>query len=50
MQDKGRALGAIGKMGAFASGEKTAYYVVAECDVKGTAFDPSDKVKVKVES
>jgi hypothetical protein len=50
LKDMGGAMGAIGKLGAFASGEKTEYYVVAVCDVKGTAFDPSDKLKVKVES
>lgn len=49
LADKGGALGAVGKLGAFASATKQEYYVVAECDVKGAAFDPSDKVKVVIE-
>jgi sporulation-control protein spo0M len=48
LQDMGGVLGAVGKLGAFASGEKLEYYVVAECDVKGTPFDPTDKVEVQV--
>ena len=48
LADKGGVLGAVGKFGAFASGEKLEYYVVSVCDVKGTAFDPSDRVKVTV--
>lgn len=48
LKDKGGMLGAVGKFGAFAAGEKVAYYVTADCDVKGTALDPSDKVKVVV--
>jgi len=46
LADKGGMMGAVGKLGAFTSSEKIAYYLVSECDVKGTAFDPSDRVKV----
>lgn len=48
LADKKGALGAVGKLGAFASAQKIKYYVVAECDVKGTALDPSDKKEIKV--
>jgi sporulation-control protein spo0M len=48
LKDKGGMLGAVGKLGAFATGEKIAYYVSADCDVKGTALDPGDKVQVVV--
>jgi hypothetical protein len=46
-QEKG-VLGAIGKIGAFASNDKFEYYVKAEADVKGTPFDPTDKVTITV--
>ena len=46
LKDAGGALGAVGKLGAFASAEKIEYYIVAECDVKGTAMDPSARSKV----
>ena len=48
LADQKGALGALGKMGSFASGEKFAYCVVAKCDVKGTALDPSAKSTVKL--
>lgn len=48
LADKGGMLGAVGKLGAFASGEKLEHYIIAECDVKGTPLDPSDRVKVQV--
>jgi len=48
LKDLGGVLGAVGKLGAFASGEKVEYFVVAECDVKGTALDPSDRVEVTI--
>lgn len=48
LADKGGVLGAVGKLGAFASREKREYFVISECDVKGTAFDPSDRFKVSV--
>jgi hypothetical protein len=46
LKDQGGVLGAVGKFGAFAAGEKEEYFIVAECDVKGTALDPSDQVEV----
>lgn len=46
LKDQGGVLGTVGKIGAFATGEKEEYFVVAECDVKGTALDPSDQVEV----
>jgi hypothetical protein len=44
-------VGAIGKMAAFASkmsGTKVEYFVEVTADVKGTPFDPSDKVQIQV--
>ncbi len=46
LKDQSGALGAVGKFGAFAVGEKEEYFVLAECDVKGTALDPSNKIEV----
>ncbi len=46
LKEQGGALGALGSMAKFANAEKSEYYVVAECDVKGTALDPSDRNKV----
>lgn len=48
LKDQAGVLGAVGKLGAFAAGEKDEYFIVAECDVKGTALDPSDRLKVKI--
>ena len=48
LADQKGALGAVGKLGSFAAGEKFAYSVVAKCDVKGTALDPESKVTVKL--
>lgn len=48
LADKKGMMGAVGKLGSFAAGEELKYYVVAECDVKGTALDPSDKREVQV--
>lgn len=48
LADKKGALGAVGKLGNFASGTKIEYTVIAECDVKGTAFDPTAKQEMKV--
>jgi hypothetical protein len=50
MADMGGVLGGIGKLAAFASGEKLEYYVSATAKVKGAAFDPSDTVWVTVVS
>ena len=41
-------MGAMGAMAAFASSEKTEYFLVVEARVKGAAFNPSHKVKIKV--
>jgi len=46
LADMSGVLGTVGKIGAFAAGEKLEYFVVATCDVKGTALDPSAKVEV----
>lgn len=48
LAEKGGALGAIGKLGAFASNEKSEYFVVAEADVKSAALDPSDKKSIRL--
>jgi hypothetical protein len=48
LKDMGGVLGAIGKIGAFASGEKDEYFVVAECGVKGAAFSPSASVPITI--
>ncbi len=48
LKDMGGVLGAIGKIGAFATNEKDEYFVQAICDVKGTPFDPADKVPVTI--
>ena len=46
LKDMGGVLGGIGKLGAFASGEKDEFFIIAECSVKGTAFNPSASQKV----
>ena len=38
----------IGKLAAFASGEKVEYYLVAEASVKGAAFNTTAKEKLKI--
>jgi hypothetical protein len=48
LKDYGGVLGAIGKVGSFLSSEKVEFYVIAEADVKGTPFDPTDRVKINV--
>lgn len=48
LKDMGGVLGAVGKLGAFAAKERLRYLVKATCDVKGTAFDPSDRTEVQV--
>lgn len=48
LKEKGGALGAIGKLGAFAGGEKSEYFVEADADVKSAALDPSDKKAIKL--
>jgi hypothetical protein len=46
LKEAGGAIGMLGKAAAFASAERSAYRVVAEADVKGAAFDPSDKKEI----
>jgi hypothetical protein len=48
LKDMKGVLGSIGKLGAFADAEKDEVYLVAECHVKGTAFSPSDWLKVSL--
>ncbi len=48
LKEKGGALGAIGKLGAFASNEKSSYFIEADVDVKSAALDPSAKKEVKI--
>lgn len=48
LKEMGGAMGAIGKLGAFASGEKSSYFVDADVDVKSAALDPSDKKEIKL--
>jgi hypothetical protein len=54
MAEQGGMMGALGKAAAFAGsfsqkGEMK-YYVEVTADVKGTPFDPSDKVEIRVVS
>ena len=48
---KGGFLGALGKVGQFASGlteqGTREYFVEVTCDIVGTPFDPSDKLSVE---
>lgn len=48
LQDRKGVLGGIGKLAAFGSGEKTAYFIVAEAAIKGAAFKTTAKEKLKV--
>lgn len=48
LKEKGGALGAIGKLGAFANNEKSNYFIKADVDVKSAAIDPSAKKEVKI--
>ena len=48
LQDRKGVLGGIGKLAAFASSEKTKYFLVAEAKVKGAAFNTTAKEKLKV--
>jgi len=48
LKEKGGALGALGKMGAFADAEKSTFKIVAEADVKGTALDPGDTKEIQL--
>ena len=48
LKEKGGALGTIGKLGSFASNEKSEYFVKAEVDVKSAALDPTDKKPIRL--
>lgn len=48
LKEHGGALGALGKIGAFANNEKSEYFVTAVADVKGTALDPSDRKPIRL--
>lgn len=48
LKEKGGALGALGKVGAFADNEKSEYFIEADVDVKSAALDPSDKKQIKL--
>ncbi len=48
LKEKGGALGALGSVAKFASGERSEYFVEAHADVKGAALDPSDKKAIKL--
>jgi hypothetical protein len=46
LKDVGGVLGGVGKLGAFAAGEKDEYLLIVEADVKGAAFNPSAQQRV----
>lgn len=48
LKEKGGALGALGKVAAFANAEKSAYTVKCEVDVKDTGFDPSARKEIQL--
>ncbi len=48
LQNMGGVVGGIGKLAAFASGEKLEYFLVAEAKVKGAAFATTAKEKLKI--
>lgn len=48
LSEKGGMLGGLGKLAKFADNEKSAYFIEAEVDVKGTALDPSDRKEVAI--
>lgn len=47
LAEKGGVLGGIGKLGAFAAAEKSAFKLTATCDVKGASLDPNDILDIK---
>lgn len=47
LAEKGGVMGGIGKLGAFASGEKSEFKLWATADVKGAALDPNDFKELK---
>jgi hypothetical protein len=46
LKDKGGLMGGVGKLAAFATGEKDEYIVIAEADVDGALTEPSDNKNV----
>lgn len=48
LKEKGGVLGTLGKVAAFATSEKSLYFVIAEADVKAAALDPSDKKEIQL--
>jgi len=48
LKEKGGALGALGKVGAFADNEKSVYFVEADIDVTSAALDPTEKKQIKL--
>ncbi len=48
LKDMGGVLGTVGKVAAFATGEKLEYLVIVEAHVKGTALNPWNKVDVEI--
>ena len=48
LKEKGGVLGAAGKLGSLMDNEKSRYFVKADVDVKGVAFDPGDEKNIKL--
>jgi hypothetical protein len=48
LKEKGGVMGALGSLSAFASNEKSAYFITAVADVKSAALDPSDKKEIRL--
>src|SRR5215813_13748902 len=48
LQDKGGALGALGKGMSFVNGEKSSYFIIAEGDVKGTLTGPRARKPIRL--
>ena len=48
LKDMKGALGMLGKVGAMADAQQDEFWLVAEASVKGTAFGPSDWLRVSI--
>lgn len=48
LKEKGGALGALGKMSAFANNEKSEYFIDASVDVKSAALDPHQRKEIRL--
>ncbi len=48
LKEKGGVMGGLGKLGSFASNEKSEYSVIASADVKSAALDPNDIKDIKL--